>query len=54
MQGALIEGYTNKVPKVVVGALDATLQILRYVRPYRQHGDVYHEKCAVAPQLIME
>eukprot|EP00775_Hariotina_reticulata_P007310 gene7310-7523_t len=26
---ALIEGYGNKVPKVVVGALDATLQLVR-------------------------
>lgn len=31
MQGALVEGYTNKVPKVVVGALDATLLLIRYV-----------------------
>ena len=30
LQGALIEGYTNKVPKVVVGALDATLLLIRY------------------------
>jgi hypothetical protein len=29
MQGPLIEGYTNKVPKVVVGALDATLISIR-------------------------
>jgi hypothetical protein len=28
-QGPLIEGYTNKVPKVVVGALDATLTSIR-------------------------
>lgn len=30
LQGALIEGYSNKVPKVVVGALDATLLLVRY------------------------
>lgn len=30
MQSNLIEGFGNKVPKVVVGALDATLQIVRY------------------------
>jgi len=29
LQAALIEGYANKVPKVVVGALDATLQLVR-------------------------
>lgn len=41
LQGALIEGYTNKVPKVVVGALDATLQILRCAGPANtaQQGD---------------
>jgi hypothetical protein len=38
LQGALIEGYTNKVPKVVVGALDATLTILRCA--YRSHTSV--------------
>lgn len=28
-QAALMEGYTNKVPKVVVGALDNTLILIR-------------------------
>lgn len=28
-QAALVEGFINKVPKVVVGALDATLTLIR-------------------------
>jgi hypothetical protein len=28
-QAALVEGYSHKVPKVVVGALDATLFLVR-------------------------
>jgi hypothetical protein len=29
LQAALVEGFTHKVPKVVVGSLDATLQLVR-------------------------
>jgi hypothetical protein len=32
VQTALAEGYSHKVPKVVVGSLDATLQLVRWVQ----------------------
>jgi hypothetical protein len=46
VQGALVEGYTNKVPKVVVGALDATLLLIRYVkRPHREAAEAVLVSC---------
>jgi hypothetical protein len=46
LQGALVEGYTNKVPKVVVGALDATLLLIRYVKQlHRQAAGAGPQRC---------
>lgn len=43
LQGALIEGYTNKVPKVVVGALDGTLLILRCAYQLSQQHEIWQD-----------